>query len=119
MKTKAWKKIQRYINSVIRNLNNAIKEDDVIKGRFSAKQVDRKTFSYHNYRYGSEYSFIIFVQLKDNETGLTKIVPIEVFSFTTYYREFVAAELLVKMGTFMLQDCHFTDTVQDVRITEE
>lgn len=106
MKTKFLKKIQRHINSVIRDLNEGIKEDDVIKGRFSAKQVDRKTIPYHD---GSGFSLIVFVQLKDNETGLTKVVTLEALPFTSYHREFVAAELIVKMSTFMLQDCHFTE----------
>jgi hypothetical protein len=106
MKTKFLKKIQRRINSDIRNLNEGIKEDNVFKGRFSAKQVDRKTIPYHD---GSGFSIIVFVQLKDNETGLTKVVTLEALPFTAYYRVYVAAELAVKMGTFILQDCHFEE----------
>lgn len=99
MKTKFLKKIQRRINRDIRNLNEAIKEDDVLRGRFSAKQVDRKTIPYHD---GSGFSLLSFIQMKDNETGRIKTVIIEALPFTTYHKEFFATKLLIEMGMFIL-----------------
>ena len=109
MKTKAWKKIQRCVNSIIRNLNEGIKEDGVLKGRFSVKQVDRKTFSYHSPDDGSEFELLFFVQLKDNETGLTKTVTIKLLSFTIHCREFAAAQLLAALNKFIIYDCYFEE----------
>ena len=106
MKTKILKKVQRHINRSIRTLNNGIKEDTALKGRFSAKQIDRKTILYHD---GSGFNLLSLIQLEDNETGLTKIVTIEVFPFSVDYRTFFAVQLLVEMNAFMLQDCHFTE----------
>lgn len=109
MKTKFLKKIQRRINKDIRVLNEAIKEDAVFKGRFSAKQVDRKTIPYHD---GSGFSLLSFVQMKDNETGRIATVIIEDLPFTTYHREFFATKLLVEMSwfiSFVFENCCSTE----------
>lgn len=105
MKTKLLKKMQRRINKDIRVFNEAIKEDDVLRGRFSAKQVDRKRIPHHD---GSGFSLLIFIQMKDNETGRIATTIIEDLPFTTYHREFFTTKLLVEMSwfiSFVFENC--------------
>ena len=60
------KKIQRRVNKVIRELNKNIYNDDLWKGRFYARQIDRRLYIFDDksWLYGDFY--IVFT---DKETG--------------------------------------------------
>lgn len=99
------KKRQRRINAIIRQMNRAIWEDELWKGRFYARQVDRRFYVEDDYLYG-----MIQIELVDRETGkcVTHYFRLSEFTYSSWH-------LWEAMNDFIVVHCHVWET--EPRIT--
>ena len=77
MKNKELKKIQRTFNTIMRKLNQNIEKDDLWRGRFEVRQINRSTYAYSDH---SGYSFVAHVRFVDKKTGQFYEKAIDCFS---------------------------------------
>ena len=109
-KNKELKKLQRTINKYVQRLNDNILNDDLWRGRFIVRQVNR-----YDYRYGdgSGYHFTIKLEFKDLKTGQTKI-----FYEPLYFASFlIGNNLFSLMNDFIVKDCDVwsKETTQELK----
>lgn len=64
-----FKKINSKVNSIIKNINNSIKKDDLWLGRFYLHQVEKQIYFYEDHS-GICISYLI--EVCDKKTGLTR-----------------------------------------------
>lgn len=108
-KNKELKKLQRATNKYVQELNNNIFNDDLWRGRFIAKQVNRYDYRYED---GSGYYFTIKLEFKDLKTGQTKI-----FYETIILLQVIRSKLFSLMNDFIVKDCDVwnKETTQELK----
>lgn len=109
-KNKELKKLQRTVNKYVQNLNDSILNDDLWRGRFVAKQVNRYD---HRYYDGSGYCFTVELEFKDLKTGQTKIFHQPLYSITRLIRN----KFFYLMNDFIVKDCDVwsKETTQELK----
>lgn len=109
-KNKELKKLQRAVNKYIQELNDNILNDDLWRGRFIAKQVNRYDYRYEG---GSGYYFTIKLEFKDLKTGQTKIFYETIYSASSFFM----ASLFNLMNDFIVKDCDIwsKETTQELK----
>lgn len=109
-KNKELKKLQRAVNKYIQELNDNILNDDLWRGRFIAKQVNRYDYRYED---GSGYYFTIKLEFKDLKTGQTKIFYETIYSASSFFM----ASLFNLMNDFIVKDCDIwsKETTQELK----
>lgn len=109
-KNKELKKLQRAANKYVQKLNDNILNDDLWRGRFIVRQVNR-----YDYRYGdgSGYHCTIKFEFKDLKTGQTKIFY-EPLYFTSFL---IGNNLFSLMNDFIVKDCDVwsKETTQELK----
>nr|DAG72078.1 MAG TPA: hypothetical protein [Caudoviricetes sp.] len=108
-KNKELKKLQRAVNKYIQELNDNILNDDLWRGRFIAKQVNRYDYRYED---GSGYYFTIKLEFKDLKTGQTKI-----FYETIILLQAIRSKFFSLMNDFIVKDCDVwsKETTQELK----
>ena len=108
--TKELKKLQRAVNKYVQELNDNILNDDLWRGRFIAKQVNRYDYRYED---GSGYYFTIKLEFKDLKTGQTKIFYETIYSASNFFM----ASLFNLMNDFIVKDCDVwsKETTQELK----
>lgn len=108
-KNKELKKLQRAVNKYIQELNDNILNDDLWRGRFIAKQVNRYDYRYED---GSGYYFTIKLEFKDLKTEQTKIIYETIYSASSFFM----ASLFNLMNDFIVKDCDvWKETTQELK----
>lgn len=111
-KNKELKKLQRIVNKYVQELNDNILNDDLWRGRFIARQVNRYDSRFSD---GSGYRFTIKLEYKDLKTGQTKIFyePLYLYSVTNLIRN----KFFYLMNDFIVKDCDVwsKETTQELK----
>lgn len=109
-KNKELKKLQRAANKYVQKLNDNILNDDLWRGRFIVRQVNR-----YDYRYGdgSGYCFTIKLEFKDLKTEQTKIIYETIYLASSFFM----ASLFSLMNDFIVKDCDVwsKETTQELK----
>lgn len=108
-KNKELKKLQRAVNKYVQELNDNILNDDLWRGRFIVRQVNRYDYSYGD---GSGYYFTIKLEFKDLKTGQTKI-----FYETIILLQAIRSKFFNLMNDFIVKDCDVwsKETTQELK----
>ena len=109
-KNKELKKLQRAVNKYVQELNDSILNDDLWRGRFIVRQVNR----YDNrFTDGSGYYFTVKLEFKDLKTGQTKICYETLYSIIVLIRN----KLFILMNDFIVKDCDVwsKETTQELK----
>lgn len=111
-KNKELKKLQRAVNKYIQELNDSILNDDLWRGRFIVRQVNRYDYRFED---GSGYYFTLKLEFKDLKTGQTK------FSYMSLYSDAVLIlirnKFFILMNDFIVKDCDVwsKETTQELK----
>lgn len=98
MKNRAFKKTQRFINRCVRALNKNIYDDELWKGRFVIRQINRKDFS--------DISLLqFFFEMKDKETGKTQEISLAAWTSYECSHPFFMSNIAQAMNDFIIEDC--------------
>ena len=102
MKNKALKKTQRTINYMVRMLNRTIENDELWKGRFAIKQINRKDIKLERDYFVSRFHFL----LVDKQTKKQGIICFACWSDNSLMTKCkIRNELASFMNDFIVLDC--------------
>ena len=110
---KTTKKMQRYVNKVVRGMNKDIVEDWLWNGRFSVKQLRSSVYRFPDL---SGYSYYVELRFNDNKTGKTKDQAFEMICEKTgspFKGNFFKADVWRAMNTFITIDVDANSEVPD------
>ena len=87
------KKRQRKVNRYIRAINKNIAEDNIWKGRFAFKQIDRSWYVFED---GSGAILTVYIEAYDKATGIRAFYGVETININKLWRmanEFITKEV--------------------------
>lgn len=94
-----FKKYQRKINKIARNVNSEILKDSLWKGRFQVRQVYE---SHHAYEDKSGLQAFFVFEFKDLRTGQTKLYH---YDWISFQHPFNAYPMFYDMNNFIVEVC--------------
>ena len=98
LETWNYKKIQRKVNKIVRKLNKQIEDDELWKGRFYVRQVNRYMKPYDD-RSGIDNAFLFrFYDRKTGKNALSK-------DWYSYYVLSTFCKLALGMNDFIVNVC--------------
>lgn len=109
-KNKELKKIQHRANKEIREINKILLEDDLWKGRFYIKQINRIDRFYSDH---SGYSILFIFEIKDLKTNLSKNIYYHMNSGYANIR--FSWGLFEEINEFIVTDCEVWKSEDDPR----
>ena len=97
---KELKKIQRQVNTIIKSFNQNILKDELWKGRFIIRQIQRYDMRWYD---GSGYISNYLFEFKDLKTGRTEKSPF----YQIYHNDdFFAYNVFKKLNNFIVMTCN-------------
>lgn len=112
------KKRQRKVNRYIRAINKNIAEDNIWKGRFAFKQIDRSWYVFED---GSGAILTVYVEAYDKATGIRAFYGVETTNLNKLWfavNEFITKEVKARcefIGDFTEVESIFNNKIDYVR----